>query len=129
VTRVSRRTFVKIGGATVAGLGAASYVKPTLSTLGIPSAMAVSASPCFNPEVDPCSGQGPCGEFCACNQNVDGSVHCTLPTNCENQDCSSDADCPAGTVCQLTCCDTPKCFVLCAPGTQGAAGSYRSLGN
>jgi hypothetical protein len=36
-----------------------------------------------------------------------------VPTNCTNQVCSNNSDCPPGSVCQATCCDVPRCFVVC----------------
>ena len=40
----ARRTVVKAAAGTIAGLAAASYVKPTVTRLGVPSALAVSGS-------------------------------------------------------------------------------------
>jgi hypothetical protein len=111
---ISRRKMLKRIGA-----GAAiAWTAPILTSVSSPAFADVY---CAAPG-DPCGGQVPCGtQGCFCNQNVtngvpNGKFHCTVPTDCTNQDCRNDSDCPTGQVCQATCCANPKCFVVCNAG-------------
>src|SRR2546428_6486724 len=116
---VSRRKMLKR-----IGTGAAiAWTAPILTSIRTP-AFATTPGVCPGGGLacqapgDHCTGQVPCGTGCFCNQNVtngapNGSFCCTVPTNCANPDCSNNSDCPAGQVCQATCCLTNQCFVVC----------------
>ena len=128
---VSRRRMLKRIGA-----GAAiAWTAPILTSIRTPAFAYEGCQggvPCQAPG-DVCSGQVPCGnQGCFCNQNVtdgvpNGNFCCTVPTDCTNQDCRNNADCPQGQVCQATCCANPKCFVVCT-SAHGAVPkrSYKS---
>jgi hypothetical protein len=128
-----RRTVLKGIGVGAAGV----WVAPAVSSM-FSAAAAVSAAACgYIPGAGVCEGQGTCDGDCACNLNADGvHTYCTQPTDCSNAACTTDADCPPGTVCQQTCCGATLCFVLCdgsnvtpkvAP-TPGAKSSLPSKG-
>jgi hypothetical protein len=115
---VSRRKMLKRIGA-----GAAiAWTAPILTSIRTPAfatgGFCTGGVPC-QATGDPCFGQTPCGtQGCFCNENVtngvpNGNSCCTVPTDCTNQDCTNNADCPPGQVCQATCCANPKCFVVC----------------
>lgn len=113
---LSRRKMLKRMGIT----GAVVWVTPVVSSLTTPAfaASAPTGACQFPAGANSCFGQTPCGEGCYCNQNVtngelNGDSFCTQPTDCSNQLCSSNSDCPPGTVCQATCCAEPRCFVVC----------------
>lgn len=117
---VSRRTMLKRFGAA----GAIAWVTPVISSLTTPAHAAgtLPGGNCsFDPAADSCSGQTRCdGADCFCNRNVtdgvpNGKTFCTAATFCENAVCQSDSDCGPGEVCQATCCDVPRCFVVCDP--------------
>lgn|GEM_PF-4548303 len=46
-TRTTRREIVKAGAAVVGGVAAASYIKPSLTALGVPAAVASSGTTCW----------------------------------------------------------------------------------
>lgn len=128
-----RKALQRIGiGAVVA------WNAPTIVTSLGGAAYAASAPGCdFDAGQGSCAGQTQCqASGCYCNQNVtngvpNGQTFCTVPTNCTNQVCQNNADCPPGFVCQATCCDQPRCFEVCGPQTAGAAapaGGWRSAG-
>lgn len=129
-TGIDRRTLIRNAGI----VGAAAWTMPIVSSFAA-RAYAASVPGCaFEAGADSCSGQTPCGADgrCYCNRNVtngapNGTTYCTVPTQCENQDCASNSDCPSGQVCQATCCGSTKCFVVCGDGAGAAAGeSYLS---
>ncbi len=120
---IDRRTLIRRAGL----VGAAAWTLPVVSSFSA-RAYAASVPGCsYDPNADNCSGQTPCGGGCFCNRNVtrgepNGTTYCTVPTDCTNQDCLDNSDCPAGTVCQATCCGTTKCFVVCDPGQARVQG-------
>jgi len=124
-TGLSRRTLLKR-----IGVGAGIVWSAPVLTSVFSRAAAQSAPPCsFNAAEGACNGQTVCGtQGCLCNVNADGvSTYCTVPTNCSNADCTTNADCPAGQVCQATCCETTKCFVVCTGDPPPApAGGWKS---
>jgi len=131
---ISRRKMLRRIGA-----GAAiAWTAPVLTSMRAPAFAQGTIGcpggglPCQAPG-DPCTGQVLCGnQGCFCNQNVtdglpNGNYCCTVPTDCTNQDCRNNSDCPAGQVCQATCCPNPKCFVVCNADTApGVGGTWKS---
>jgi hypothetical protein len=66
---------------------------------------------------DTCNDQS--GLPCAagfCSLNVDRkNAYCAIQpifTCSDATDCSSDSECKEGSKCQLSCCESPKCYVL-----------------
>ena len=72
---------------------------------------------CSCPSGQVCLGNGGCGQVCQdfrdcpgatdcnrCDASADGTHHCTDTTSCTEPACTSTADCPVGTQCQVTNC-------------------------
>ena len=143
---VSRRDLIKRSAVAGGILWATPVIESVLTPAAAAGTPAPTTSttpttipgPCTCAGPDPCGCQTPCNDQgCACNQNVtngvpNGLTYCTVPTDCTNQVCSNDSDCATGEVCQATCCDEPRCFVVCDPGQGPAlatpAGGWKSAG-
>jgi hypothetical protein len=135
VTR--RRALATIGAGTAAVWAAPAILSTT-------RAFAQSAGPgaCTQCSGDFCSGQTNCGnnnvppfDECPCAQKTDGSgCFCYQDNLCANSTpCpNGQGDCPSGTVCVHTCCDSigpPVCFTPCGtPGVQTATKGLRGSG-
>ena len=121
---LDRRSMIKRAGIVSAGV--AAWSSPSVTNLASAFA-AASPSPgcpsCGLPN-NTCGGQVPCaGSACFCTAKVDGSgCLCHVSTSCGSlQTCTTQADCPSGTFCGLSCCSGARCLPLCDGGSRIAA--------
>lgn len=131
--RISRRRMIKrLGAAT-----AVAWTAPVLSTLGGTPAFAQTASPCADcfplsadEETEHCAqapgcGANPSGNPCGCQRTAADSCFCHGCVNCDNPaiiPCTSQADCPLGWGCAISCCSdifNPPNDFTCLPSCLG----------
>ena len=114
------------------GAGAAiAWSAPILTSIKTP-AFAATGFPCHtcDPNV-PCGPLDACGPSgtCACFvlQNGGGCLCGAFPSNfcADYPPCNTDADCPSGQLCYLSCCPTGICRGPCA----GGAGAPKMKGS
>jgi hypothetical protein len=86
----------------------------------------------FNEEGGACFGQTSCGDTgpygCWCAEKYDGDARfCYEDRSCGDVvDCATDADCPAGYGCVLTCCGVLKCFPPCGTTAEAVTAAAAS---
>jgi hypothetical protein len=105
---------------------------PAIVSLATPAAAGSSVNPCPNCPSVACYGNTTCSGLatCLCAQTDGGTGPCGcldgLQGGCQNPACDTDADCPAGSHCYVTCggCPTPgggTHFSICIPDCDPAA--------
>ena len=118
---LDRRALIKRAGIVSAGV--AAWSTPMVTSLASKAyavgSAAVSCEGCTLGN-DTCGTQPQCGDggpqnFCHCSQTVaKDRCTCVEAGFCNQfQVCATQADCPAGTICTLTCCSEPLCLFPC----------------
>jgi hypothetical protein len=81
---------------------------------------------------DVCAGLSPCGSSdsgCDCFATPEGTTACVgQPRTCVGPICEHSSDCPAGSVCLLSCCGTGVCRSLCGVEAQVSLAAFDETG-
>jgi hypothetical protein len=127
VDGISRRRVLKRIGAGMA----IAWTAPVLTSIKTPafaqtpSGCGIPGETCFtcDPRELNCNGDPTCG----CTPTTESDCFCVAPQGCDQQLCTSSADCPTGRRCVMGCCPAAICAAACGSSNVHRRVKGRSL--